>query len=618
MAVFAALVAAFGISPPPSVGELTNSKLGKSRGCQDSLTELARETPGWVSIDPSDPQVVVEGMVHHSKMANVDFPFSHDSHDFNFHVVPDPAYESRMSDANEIVGGKRLMEMEWESKYFPMAYWPVEGDRVFVRGRWIFDCGHPEDGRFYTELHPVSLVASTRYQPYQFGMEVVPSHSNLTYIYANGQGGYYTTKVAGQDYVFNVPVPPKPSPNATLETKVVFPGNPAPILTPKIVNGVQMVEVRLPFANLPDPGSRWWLHEWIMKRRIAIATGKPAPAMDRPKNTFSYAAVVASRWKEPTLSKGFRMLRVTFENMKVHNDHDTFAGEWNVFLRANEKFFQVPEKSVDDGDTITINQGSSPIVAEDGVLRIEMNGWEDDYDSYFRVGMPPGAFDLFSLNSNESLGKVDVRFTAANNFGVGRHSIKSSNGDSTLNFRIEEVKRFPAGTSTVRESYTATIKSIKAVVPDAKTPTVPVTFTMSLAEGSTTKTFNATVGQPTPVPGAAATGSVEATNPSMLFRFDSRLPALIKNRGSKLPPEVIARPIKIFKYLTPGTYKEVVTSEGQSSMEIEFVIAKARTLPTRFQGILARPGTLVKPPAAGGRPPAATARPPGQVKPPGD
>ena len=621
--VFFGLILAFGDARAAEAElaakvDLVDSKLGKSRGCRDSLTELARETPGWVSVDPSDPQVIIEGTVHHSKMADVDFPFSHDSHDFNWHVDPDPQYQNRMSDANEVKNGRRLMEMEWESRYFPTFFWLVAGDRVFVRGRWIFDCGHPP---YYTELHPVTLSVATRYKPYQFADQNNPSHANMTYIYAGGQGGYYTQKVLGQDYSFNIPVPPKPSPNATLVTQVVSTSHAgaAPIMTPVTVDGKQMVQVKLPLSRIPDNTPRWWLHDWILAAQRAIVLQKPIPPKNRPANPPTYSAVLASAWKEPTVSKGFRMIRVTFDDYVVKDDHDTGSGEWNMVIRVNDTFMKLPEKSVDDGDRVKIGQSFTVIVPEDGHVTLGAHGWEDDYDGYFGVGMPPGLFDIGSLNGNESLGQVDVAFAANQNFGAGKAwPITVAKGDYGLNIHIDEIKRFPAGAPNARNYFAAEIKSIRAIDSEAKTAAIPIDITLTLAEGAVKKSVQATVGQTTPLTGVRAVGSAEPGAPNIALGIDTALPTVIQNRGSKLPPKVIARPLRLRKAYAPGTYTEVLTFGVEQSLEFTFTIAPAPPPRTIRPGLIDRIGGNVLTPKTGVKPPPRLAKPPigGGTRPP--
>ncbi len=624
LGVFALLVMAYGTrTPEPSV-QLVDSKLGKSRGCRDSLTGLDRETPGWVSVDPADPQVVIEGVVKRSKVSEVDFPFSHDSHDFNWDVILDPGYENRASDANSVLNGKRVMEMEWESRYFPSFFWPVAGDRVYVRGRWIFDCGHPP---YYTELHPVTLSVATRYKPYHFPDQNNPSHANMTYIYASGQGGYYTTRALGQDVTFNVPIPPKPSANATLVTQVVSTSHlgAAPILSNTTVNGTPMVNVVLPLSRVADTTPRWWLNDWILRAQQAIVQRKPIPPIDRPNNPPAYSAVVASAWKEPTVSKGFRMIRVTFDDYVVKDDHDTGSGEWNMVLRVNDSFYMLPQKSVDDGDRVKIGQSFTVTVPEDGLVKVSAAGWEDDYDSYFGIGLPPGLFDLGSLNGNEALGQFEVAFAANQNFGAGRAwPINVAKGDYGMNIHIDEVKRFPAGSPNAREYFAAEIKSIRVIDAEAKTPTLPLDLTLSLAEGTLKKSATALVGQLTPLTGFRVVGSAEPGAATVPIGVDTALPTVSKSQGSKLPPKIIARPLRLRKPLGVGTHVETLTFGADQSIELTLQISKT-TAPVNRATLFQRLGGNVLQPAksSGKPPPAGTRKPPlggtakpAQVKPP--
>src|SRR6266700_7638784 len=168
-----------------------------------------------------------------SEVSEEDVPWNHSTHDFTFKVVPDPLYQHLLSswtrykgvafplinpsDPTEIAactqaGGKVVgdncivipaeqctenpdtpfadtchhtdMEVEWENASLmdengdfqrtlgavPEFVWPGVGDRVWVSGRWIFDCGHPsvpaaasnDFVQFRTEIHPPRAVVTFR------------------------------------------------------------------------------------------------------------------------------------------------------------------------------------------------------------------------------------------------------------------------------------------------------------------------------------------------------------------------------------------------------------------------------------------------------------------------
>lgn len=171
-----------------------------------------------------------------SEVAEEDLPWTHYTHDFTFKVVPDTAYQgllsswarypgSSFSNTSNLpmfefnlvcssVGGSvngtstaatctvppetcpdgtmgttcqhTDMEVEWDSASLmdehegfqrdwgavPEFVWPTVNDRVWVSGRWIFDCGHPgtpsadANGtryvKFSTEVHPPRAIVTYR------------------------------------------------------------------------------------------------------------------------------------------------------------------------------------------------------------------------------------------------------------------------------------------------------------------------------------------------------------------------------------------------------------------------------------------------------------------------
>lgn len=432
----------------------------KRSGCRTGgIRDINRTEPSWVDVDPRDHRTkILEGLVVASHVTHEDFPFNHDSHDHNTYILPDPASRGLMSDANHGATSRDhrpAMEVEWESKHYPLAYWPVPGDQAWVMGRHIFDCGHPP---YRTEIHPPVATAYTRAEPHLFAGDAAPSDARKSYIFIGNQGGYYVTKAGGRDYVINVPMPPKPAgPAVTARFEIVQPpprGMPAPVLTPRTIDGKPMLEVRIPLSNVADPTRTWDLYEWIPRARKAMRALRPGdprrnvwPKIDRPTNVFAYGTVVASSWRSaPTLpgrEKAYRELEVTFDSVKVHHDRDPFKGEWNLYVRANGTWIKVPEKSVNDGDTIRIGRRVSVIVPEDGRLTLFSHGWEDDNDGYFRVGPPPDISKVGATNENEKLPALNLIHTARDNFGVGAtRSVRTRPGDYTLNYRVREVRRF--------------------------------------------------------------------------------------------------------------------------------------------------------------------------------
>jgi hypothetical protein len=70
-------------------------------------------------------------------------------------------HASEYRKGNQVIDLGGALGVEGEQWYYPVGYRPEAGDRIFVRGQWIIDCGHPD---WHAELHPASLLASSYLQ----------------------------------------------------------------------------------------------------------------------------------------------------------------------------------------------------------------------------------------------------------------------------------------------------------------------------------------------------------------------------------------------------------------------------------------------------------------------
>jgi hypothetical protein len=195
------------VASPPLPPECLNV-LGQFASCEDSNTQMP------------------------SEVSEEDIPWNHYTHDFTFKVVPDPSYQHLMSSwlrspaapvtvisptmtagqcsdlgghlvnpftcvvpeekcpdldhATDVTCHHLDMEVEWDNASLmkvnddddrtwgavPEYVWPAVGDRVWVEGRWVFDCGHPsvpkvlpEDRKYVkysTEIHPPRALVTFR------------------------------------------------------------------------------------------------------------------------------------------------------------------------------------------------------------------------------------------------------------------------------------------------------------------------------------------------------------------------------------------------------------------------------------------------------------------------
>jgi hypothetical protein len=147
-----------------------------------------------------------------SEVAEEDTIWNHQTHDKTQEVIPDEGYRHLLSkfvdSTTQAVLPHNHMEVEWDEASdmtlngnsndandmtwgsFPQFAWPSVGDRVWVEGQWIFDCGHPgsrdpKHAQFETEIHPPRAIVTFRLNhsvgnipfvnaPYPFGVPEMP------------------------------------------------------------------------------------------------------------------------------------------------------------------------------------------------------------------------------------------------------------------------------------------------------------------------------------------------------------------------------------------------------------------------------------------------------------
>jgi hypothetical protein len=422
-----------------------------TRGCRTGgLFRRNEADPHWVSVHDEDNRAA-EGVVRESLISFEDLPLDHDSHDVNFDVKLDDAYDDLNSSANQVNDHREtVMEMEWESKYFPLAFWPVVDDRAWVVGRWIFDCGHPPAR---SEIHPPLATAFTRLEPAAFTGDAVPSLTTKTFVYIHGRGGYYSSArpVATRDYEFDIVVPPRPSQSAELRAEILSLPYGGPAIRPLLSVQSGHVHVRYPLAAINDPSP------------------------DR-----KFGAVILAGWREPRLTRGYRKLRITLDNVRINTRHATLAeAEWQLWVLTGNRWIETlrthdapglpvptPETgNVRDRDVVAIRKSSEIVVPDDGSLpvRIQTTGWESNSIDRRFGARPNGVRDLRIadigglLNNNAPLGVVAKAYSAAEKFGIGVHDDLSernplattsakTNGDFNLRYHIEQIAVYPAGT----------------------------------------------------------------------------------------------------------------------------------------------------------------------------
>jgi hypothetical protein len=182
-------------------------------------TDTARNDPEWTPVlgDPNQPlnpdiATILQGTVATpeqngqqaddpdtqaaSEVSEEELPWNHYTHDKTENVLPDPGYQHLLSSwklPDGSTASHTHVEVEDESASLmgdnrtwgaqPEFVWPSVRDRVWMSGRWVFDCGHPgsaptvvydanNDGRYTPDDTPADFVVAGS-EPSN-GIELVP------------------------------------------------------------------------------------------------------------------------------------------------------------------------------------------------------------------------------------------------------------------------------------------------------------------------------------------------------------------------------------------------------------------------------------------------------------
>jgi hypothetical protein len=290
---------------------------GYNRGChkpsQLVAGDLAYVVPSWVPVHSHDTRTV-EGILTTSKISSTDFPLKpwHTYYDWCFHVRVDTQYTYLHSVCNVHAHGNEI-ECEWDTAFLPAWAWPQDGDRVLLIGRWIQDCGHPDETHGHkTEIHPPKAVVSFRSETDAFSGNSNLSRASKAIVYIGQHGGYWDQAINDQNYAFDLYLPPKPSPESTVTWNVFPQTNEFPV-QPQIK---------------PYPPS----NPRLLRVVIPLQGVTPHPV--------EYGAIISGGWSDPHQIDAAQIhrLRVTLQKIHMDSDLDSGPDEWHVYIGINGRW----------------------------------------------------------------------------------------------------------------------------------------------------------------------------------------------------------------------------------------------------------------------------------------
>jgi hypothetical protein len=307
-----------------------------------------------------DQPAIVTGTVDGSWVSGSDLPFNHSSHDWVFEVDLDDGFLGYHSDKNPTnAAGRQLLHCEWELNALRNAYGhlPSAGDRVWVAGRWAFDCAHPDNCK--TEIHPPQAVASWRAEPFVDEISGDPVDGIQIKVIVSGHGGVcHRTKTAAKDLRFAVPIPASPGPSAELVIEVDSNGE-NPEVIPHIDAQDHRADILLPFRS-----------------------GDDLPT------TSAYLAAVEIGWRNPASQDQWKRVVVRLDSLTVLHTHDIRPvgdGEWHLWANINGTWHQLlNDRRVTKGQTMDLAGKEIPLTLarpaslDEPVISISSTGWEGD------------------------------------------------------------------------------------------------------------------------------------------------------------------------------------------------------------------------------------------------
>jgi hypothetical protein len=447
-----ALAAAAGVfartqTPPDPLQQAT------ADGCERNDTTLhTLQSPNWVYVDDKDypaagpaPSLeTVSGVVRRDPLgvhtSGGDNPVSHAAYDLNFDVAVDAADSDLVARTNTSGG----LHVEREEAAVPTYVWPEPGDRVTLRGAWVWDCDHFTSGSDEvtgeeTELHPwtalwVERAQSARSRTGEREIDLYVSsdkteagksadcahrakHSQATFKACVLQEPKYAD-VSGR-YEFTLPVSGR--------VRVVDRGS--RYAPPLKISGRKVTFVAPVDRRLPDR------RRLVVAKQIFVQPKRTAPALDHLRVTFD--SVLIRRAMDPacipSAPAGCGTPETTRDDQVSHGP----TGEWNFYTDVAGVWsaWQPRVWRVRDGQTIHPGKPVDVWVPRFAPWRLLVWARECDWGTLARGGsgalVPcPKQAEAGNRGGDDVPGAALKRFRSVA-ASLGTHTLNASNAGST-------------------------------------------------------------------------------------------------------------------------------------------------------------------------------------------
>jgi hypothetical protein len=362
---------------------LTVATTATARGCGNGAGILLGTSSAWAPVVDQPEFQTVQGPVTDSHVSAVDLFSNHTTNDVNMWILLSREEQfNLLSEKNGELGHRPgQIEIEWEEGSWPMWAWPSpesqgldeppvpdpdDADIAWVKGAWIFDCAHQDDGIVqgaWTEIHPPIAVAVMRgtAQGRLFLKEDIATyfpelHEKATGIqgvqvdlWINGDAGpavesVKCAKAWGQGagciatpvfditgiYEFDIPLPPAPTPlEPEAQFRVQFlrlePDQPMPEITPSVIDATtNQLHLRLDLSDYKDKWSTCQKQNDLPGENLVNCAGA------------AYGVTVIAGWEVFAYPTDLHRVRLMVNSIEIHDDGEgeDGDGEYKMWLEV--------------------------------------------------------------------------------------------------------------------------------------------------------------------------------------------------------------------------------------------------------------------------------------------
>ena len=472
-----AAISAYAQTRPDPLTQATKDGCGRDR-----IGIFLGRTPNWAYVNDKDypasgpppPPQWAKGYARsrfeaHAAVhpTSVDMPTTHSAYDVITNLAVDPAYAFLVSgdeerrvgnfkDKGEFYGG---LHTEWEETAFPIWAWPERGDRIEMKGSWVWDCDHAEEGE-HSEIHPPRAVWAQRNpggvsprSPFGeaeatlfISTDKTPAGTQADCAHASkGDEGVFRACVRSdsnwQDvsgaYTFFLPAPPKPSTRARLRVRVVDRGTTRGIrvravaargpssqaLYAKTTDGV-----RVSVTLAATPGRRI-----IVAKQVFVGWTPVRPARLPEHVRVTVTRLTVRRAMDPGCPPAEPAC--TTPQTTRPDQISRGPGEYLLYLDVAGTWTRLPLVRARDGQSVRLRRSVDVYVPRGKPWRVYITGRECDNGIASSRGQRPPApcprsQEFPALRGDDDPGFVEKRFRSPA-AALGRHRLHASLAGST-------------------------------------------------------------------------------------------------------------------------------------------------------------------------------------------